>query len=59
MTNLFEKNIKDTTCTGYPACPEHTEKSKIWQLLDVENRIGMKLTDAYAMARRFSIGLVF
>ncbi|PCK30370.1 methionine synthase [Pseudoalteromonas piscicida] len=34
---------------GYPACPEHTEKQKIWQLLDVENRIGMKLTSSYAM----------
>jgi len=34
---------------GYPACPEHTEKKKIWQLLDVENRIGMKLTSSYAM----------
>ncbi|TOL43198.1 hypothetical protein CGH97_25925, partial [Vibrio parahaemolyticus] len=26
---------------GYPACPEHTEKEKIWQLLDVENQVGM------------------
>ncbi|WP_125781859.1 methionine synthase [Pseudoalteromonas rubra] len=34
---------------GYPACPEHTEKDKIWQLLDVESRIGMKLTSSYAM----------
>ncbi len=34
---------------GYPACPEHTEKQKIWQLLDVESRIGMKLTSSYAM----------
>lgn len=34
---------------GYPACPEHTEKEKIWQLLDVEQRIGMKLTSSYAM----------
>ncbi|EOU1339699.1 methionine synthase [Cronobacter malonaticus] len=34
---------------GYPACPEHTEKSVIWALLDVENRIGMKLTESYAM----------
>ncbi|MBQ4836271.1 methionine synthase [Pseudoalteromonas luteoviolacea] len=34
---------------GYPACPEHTEKKKIWSLLDVENRIGMKLTSSYAM----------
>ncbi|ATD05684.1 methionine synthase [Pseudoalteromonas piscicida] len=34
---------------GYPACPEHTEKQKIWKLLDIENRIGMKLTSSYAM----------
>jgi len=34
---------------GYPACPEHTEKATIWQLLDVETRIGMKLTESYAM----------
>lgn len=34
---------------GYPACPEHTEKAKIWQLLDVENQIGMQLTSSYAM----------
>lgn len=34
---------------GYPACPEHTEKAKIWQLLDVETQIGMKLTNSYAM----------
>ncbi|GAA0353653.1 methionine synthase [Morganella psychrotolerans] len=34
---------------GYPACPEHTEKSKIWDLLDVETRTGMRLTESYAM----------
>ncbi|WP_405054201.1 methionine synthase [Thalassotalea psychrophila] len=34
---------------GYPACPEHTEKGTIWQLLDVENNIGMELTTSYAM----------
>ncbi len=34
---------------GYPACPEHTEKSKIWDLLDVESRTGMRLTESYAM----------
>ena len=34
---------------GYPACPEHTEKSKIWELLDVESRTGMRLTESYAM----------
>ncbi|OAT27826.1 5-methyltetrahydrofolate--homocysteine methyltransferase [Buttiauxella brennerae ATCC 51605] len=34
---------------GYPACPEHTEKATIWELLDVENVVGMKLTESYAM----------
>jgi len=34
---------------GYPACPDHTEKGKLWQLLDVEASIGLKLTDSYAM----------
>ncbi|OUL59045.1 methionine synthase [Pseudoalteromonas ulvae] len=34
---------------GYPACPEHTEKKKIWQLLDTEQRISMQLTSSYAM----------
>ncbi len=34
---------------GYAACPEHTEKQLIWDLLDVENTIGMKLTESYAM----------
>lgn len=34
---------------GYAACPEHTEKQLIWDLLQVEKRIGMKLTESYAM----------
>ncbi|MGH8282042.1 MAG: vitamin B12 dependent-methionine synthase activation domain-containing protein, partial [Gammaproteobacteria bacterium] len=34
---------------GYPACPEHTEKAGIWQLLDVERRTGIKITEHYAM----------
>jgi 5-methyltetrahydrofolate--homocysteine methyltransferase len=34
---------------GYAACPEHTEKQLIWELLDVEQSIGMKLTESYAM----------
>ncbi|MCH9694307.1 MAG: methionine synthase [Gammaproteobacteria bacterium] len=34
---------------GYPACPDHTEKAKLWQVLDVEARIGLGLTDSYAM----------
>ncbi|MGH8396687.1 MAG: methionine synthase [Gammaproteobacteria bacterium] len=34
---------------GYPACPEHTEKGGIWQLLDAERRASIKLTEHYAM----------
>jgi len=34
---------------GYPACPDHTEKALLWELLDVENNTGIKLTDSYAM----------
>ena len=34
---------------GYPACPEHTEKESLWQLLNVEETIGMSLTSSYAM----------
>ncbi|WP_016957328.1 methionine synthase [Catenovulum agarivorans] len=34
---------------GYAACPEHTEKKRLWDLLDVENRIGMTLTESCAM----------
>ncbi|ELB2894407.1 methionine synthase [Vibrio alginolyticus] len=34
---------------GYPACPEHTEKGPLWELLNVEENIGMTLTSSYAM----------
>ncbi|MDH5617073.1 MAG: methionine synthase [Gammaproteobacteria bacterium] len=34
---------------GYPACPDHTEKAKLWALLDVEASIGLRLTDSFAM----------
>jgi 5-methyltetrahydrofolate--homocysteine methyltransferase len=58
---------------GYPACPDHTEKGKLWSLLDVESSIGLSLTESYAMlptaavsgfyfahpdARYFSVGQV-
>jgi 5-methyltetrahydrofolate--homocysteine methyltransferase len=34
---------------GYPACPEHTEKGVLWELLQVQENIGMELTSSYAM----------
>jgi 5-methyltetrahydrofolate--homocysteine methyltransferase len=57
---------------GYPACPDHTEKQKLFALLDAE-RVGLELTEAYAMrpgaavsgiylahprARYFSVGRI-
>jgi 5-methyltetrahydrofolate--homocysteine methyltransferase len=34
---------------GYPACPDHLEKPTIWKLLQVEEAIGVKLTESMAM----------
>ncbi|MBV8804815.1 MAG: cobalamin-dependent protein, partial [Sinobacteraceae bacterium] len=34
---------------GYPACPDHTEKAKLWKLLDAERNAGIQLTESYAM----------
>ncbi|WP_293373696.1 methionine synthase [Nevskia sp.] len=34
---------------GYPACPEHSEKGTLWQLLDAEANTGIALTESYAM----------
>jgi 5-methyltetrahydrofolate--homocysteine methyltransferase len=40
---------------GYPACPDHTEKLRLWQLLDVETRTGIRLTEHYAMLPAASV----
>ena len=34
---------------GYPACPDHTEKNKLFHLLDATNQIGITLTESLAM----------
>jgi 5-methyltetrahydrofolate--homocysteine methyltransferase len=34
---------------GYPACPDHLEKQTIWSLLQVEEKIGLQLTESLAM----------
>lgn len=40
---------------GYPACPVHSEKTKIWSLLDVEKRIELHLTENFAMSPGSSV----
>ena len=45
---------------GYPACPDHTEKWILWDLLDVEKNTGIKLTESCAMWPGASVsGLYF
>ena len=45
---------------GYPACPDHTEKGPLWQLLDVHANTGMELTESFAMWPGSSVsGLYF
>jgi 5-methyltetrahydrofolate--homocysteine methyltransferase len=45
---------------GYPACPDHTEKTTIFSLLDAEAEIGMSLTEGLAMRPASSVsGLYF
>lgn len=34
---------------GYAACPDHSEKASIWNILEVEEKIGIQLTENYAM----------
>ena len=34
---------------GYPACPDHTEKGLLWDLLEVEKNTGITITESYAM----------
>ncbi len=40
---------------GYPACPDHTEKGKLWELLDVKRSIGLELTESFAMLPTASV----
>ncbi len=45
---------------GYPACPDHTEKGTLWQLLDVQANTGMLITESFAMWPGSSVsGLYF
>ena len=46
---LKEKYIGIRPAPGYPACPDHKEKDKIWKLLSVSDNIGVELTESRAM----------
>ncbi|MHA8056394.1 methionine synthase [Aquirufa nivalisilvae] len=46
---IAEKYTGIRPAPGYPACPDHTEKKRLFELLDAEDKIGIKLTESYAM----------
>jgi 5-methyltetrahydrofolate--homocysteine methyltransferase len=57
---IAEKYRGIRPAAGYPACPDHTEKRILWELLDVERKTGIKLTESCAMWPGSSVsGLYF
>jgi 5-methyltetrahydrofolate--homocysteine methyltransferase len=46
---IAEKYVGIRPAPGYPACPEHTEKATLFDLLDVTERTGIELTESMAM----------
>ena len=60
-----EQLIKETyrgirPAPGYPACPDHTEKTTLFELLEVSKNLRVKLTESFAMSPASSVsGLYF
>jgi 5-methyltetrahydrofolate--homocysteine methyltransferase len=46
---IKEQYVGIRPAPGYPACPEHTEKQTLWELLDVKANTGIELTESMAM----------
>ncbi len=61
VTELIREKYKGIRpAAGYPACPDHTEKQTIFDLLDAENVVGIKLTESCMMYPGASVsGLYF
>ena len=57
---LREKYRGIRPAAGYPACPDHAEKRTLFDLLDAERKIDIKLTESFAMHPGASVsGLYF
>ncbi|MFM7770696.1 MAG: vitamin B12 dependent-methionine synthase activation domain-containing protein, partial [Bacteroidota bacterium] len=56
---ISEKYVGIRPAPGYPACPDHEEKRTIWKLLNVENEIGISLTESLAMYPTASVSGYF
>ena len=49
-SDLIEEKYRGIRpASGYPSCPDHSEKPLLWELLDVEKAAGIQLTESYAM----------
>jgi 5-methyltetrahydrofolate--homocysteine methyltransferase len=60
-SDLIEEKYRGIRpAAGYPACPDHTEKGPLWQLLNVQKNTGMLITESFAMWPGSSVsGLYF
>jgi 5-methyltetrahydrofolate--homocysteine methyltransferase len=57
---IAEKYRGIRPAAGYPACPDHTEKRTLFDLLDAERNAGVELTSSFAMTPAASVsGLYF
>ena len=61
LSDLLKSNFQGIRpAPGYPSQPDHTEKRTMWDLMDVERKTGIKLTDSLAMWPAASVSaLVF
>jgi 5-methyltetrahydrofolate--homocysteine methyltransferase len=52
---IVEKYLGIRPAPGYPACPEHSEKEKLFKLIDATAQTGIELTSSYAMSPAASV----
>ncbi|MCP5150222.1 MAG: methionine synthase [Ectothiorhodospiraceae bacterium] len=52
---IEERYVGIRPAPGYPACPDHTEKGRLFELLGAESRIGITLTESFAMSPAASV----
>ena len=54
--DLIKENYRGLRpAPGYPACPDHSQKIKLWDFMDVKNKIGVELTESCAMTPASSV----
>ncbi len=52
---VAEKYIGIRPAPGYPACPDHTEKGLLWELMKADEHAGIRLTESFAMLPAASV----